>query len=78
MNEYVQSVYGLFIFSKPMKEVMGSTTLFVFFNDYRSNKSTDEFLLVAHESWKQGSSASGIDPLQSELMLTVNREETAR
>ena len=78
MNEYVQSVYGLFIFSKPMKEVMGSTTLFVFFNDYRSNKSTDEFLLVAHESWKQGSIASGIDPLQSELMLTVNREETAR
>ena len=78
MNEYVQSVYGLFIFSKPMKEVMGSTNLFVFFNDYRSNKSTDEFLLVAHESWKQGSSASGIDPLQSELMLTVNREETAR
>ena len=78
MNEYVQSVYGLFIFSKPMKEVMGSTNLFVLFNDYRSNKSTDEFLLVAHESWKQGSSASGIDPLQSELMLTVNREETAR
>ena len=52
MNEYVQSVYG-----KPMKEVMGSTNLFVFFNDYRSNKSIDEFLLVAHESWKQGSSA---------------------
>ena len=73
MNEYVQSVYG-----KPMKEVMGSTNLFVFFNDYRSNKSTDEFLLVAHESWKQGSSASSIDPLQSALMLTVNREETAR
>ena len=78
MNEYVESVYGLFIFSKPMKEVMGSTNLFVFFNDYRSNKSIDEFLLVAHESWKQGSSASGIDPLQSALMLTVNREETAR
>ena len=73
MNEYVQSAYG-----KPMKEVMGSTNLFVFFNDYRSNKSTDEFSLVAHESWNQGSSASGINPLQSALMLTANREETAR
>ena len=78
MNEYVQSVCRLFIFSKPMKEVMGSTNLFVFYNDYRSNKSTDEFLLVAHESWNQGSSASGINPLQSALMLTANREETAR
>ena len=78
MNEYAQSVYRLFIFSKPMKEVMGSTNLFVLYNDYRSNKSNDEFLLVAHESQNQGSRASGINPLQSALMLTTTREETAR
>ena len=38
MNEYVQSVYGVFIFSKPMKEFMGSTNLFVFFNHYGAIK----------------------------------------
>ena len=78
MNEYEQSVYRLFIFIKPMKEVMGSTKSFLFYYDYRSNKSTDEFLLVAHENWNQGSSTSGIHPLQSALMLTATREETAR
>ena len=78
MNEYAQSMYRLFIFSKPMKEVMGSTNLFVLYNDYRSNKSNDEFLLVAHESWNQGWRASGINPLQSALMLTATREETTR
>ena len=61
-----------------MKEVMGSTNLFVFYNDYRSNKSTDEFLLVAHASCNQGSGASGISPFQSALMLTANREDTVR
>ena len=52
--------------------------MFVFYNDYRSNKSNDEFLLVTLAGWNQGSGASGINPLQSALMLTENREETVR
>ena len=60
-----------------MKEVMGSTNFFALYNNYWSNKSTDECLLVAHESWNQRSGACGISPFHSVLMFTENLEEIA-
>ena len=48
-------MYRLFIISKPIKEIMGIKRLFVFYNDYRSNRSIDEKIFILQRSmfWRE-------------------------